>query len=129
MGGSLSIKYVLPAIWGSNENLWRDPWFAKYFRESLDGALDPYSALTGLILEAEKNNLSNNESKEVAVEAVRDGIGAMRTYQEMMYGLSRSDAKHRDAVKKMLLQYCELDTAAMVIIWKHWMMKLGAQVI
>jgi hypothetical protein len=47
----------------------------------------------------------------------------------MMYGLSRSDAKHRDAVKKMLLQYCELDTAAMVIIWKHWMMKLGAQVI
>ena len=101
----------------------------KVFRESLDGALDPYSALTGLILEAEKNNLSNNENKEVAVEAVRDGIGAMRTYQEMMYGLSRSDAKHRDAVKKMLLQYCELDTAAMVIIWKHWMMKLGAQVI
>jgi hypothetical protein len=43
--------------------------------------------------------------------------------------LSRSDAKHRDDFKKMLLQYCELDTAAMVIIWKHWMMKLGAQVI
>ena len=129
MGGSLSIKYVLPAIWGSNENLWRDPWFAKYFRESLDGALDPYSALTGLILEAERNNIADDEAKETAVEAVRDGIGAMRTYQEMMYGLSRSDAKHRDAVKKMLLQYCELDTAAMVIIWKHWMMRLGAQAI
>ena len=124
MGGSMSIKYVLPAIWGSNEDLWRDPWFAKYFRESLDGALDPYSALTGLILEAERSNIVDDDAKEVAVEAVRDGIGAMRTYQEMMYGLSRNDAKHRDAVKKMLLQYCELDTAAMVIIWKHWMSRL-----
>ena len=36
MGSSQSIKYVLPAIWGSNEELWHDPWFAKYFRESLD---------------------------------------------------------------------------------------------
>ena len=126
MGGSLSIKYVLPAIWGSNEELWRDPWFAKYFRESLDGALDPYSALTGLILEAERNNIADDEAKETAVEAVRDGIGAMRSYQEMMYGLSRNDAKHRDAVKKMLLQYCELDTAAMVIIWKHWMLRLAS---
>ena len=121
MGGSLSIKYVLPAIWSSNESLWGDPWFAKYFRESLDGALDPYSALTGLIIEANESN----DDAEVAVEAVRDGIGAMRTYQEMMYGLSRSNAKHRDAVKKMLLQYCELDTAAMVIIWKHWVAKLA----
>ena len=126
MGSSQSIKYVLPAIWGSNEELWRDPWFAKYFRESLDGALDPYSALTGLILEAERNNIADTEAKETVVEAVRDGIGAMRTYQEMMYGLSRNDAKHRDAVKKMLLQYCELDTAAMVIIWKHWMSRLAS---
>ena len=125
MGGSMSIKYVLPAIWGSNEELWRNPWFAKYFRESLDGALDPYSALTGMILEAERNNIADEDAKEIAVEAVRDGIGAMRTYQEMMYGLSRNDAKHRDAVKKMLLQYCELDTAAMVIIWKHWMSRLA----
>jgi len=126
MGSSQSIKYVLPAIWGSNEKLWRDPWFAKYFRESLDGALDPYSALTGLILEAERNNIADTDTKETVVEAVRDGIGAMRTYQEMMYGLSRNDAKHRDAVKKMLLQYCELDTAAMVIIWKHWMSRLAS---
>ena len=125
MGGSMSIKFVLPAIWGGNEEHWRNPWFAKYFRESLDGALDPYSALTGLILEAERNNISNDEAKETAVEAVRDGIGAMRSYQEMMYGLSRTDAKHRDAVKKMLLQYCELDTAAMVIIWKHWISRLA----
>jgi hypothetical protein len=78
MGGSLSIKYVLPAIWGSNEELWRDPWFAKYFRESLDGALDPYSALTGLILEAERNNLADDVAKETAVEAVRDGIGVIK---------------------------------------------------
>jgi len=127
MGGSLSIKYVLPAIWGSNEDLWRDPWFSKYFRESLDGALDPYSALKGLILDAEQANIAAGQGQELAVEAVRDGIGAMRSYQEMMYGLSRNNAKHRDAVKKMLLQYCELDTAAMVIIWKHWTSRLAAK--
>ncbi|NQV97180.1 MAG: DUF2779 domain-containing protein [Acidimicrobiaceae bacterium] len=117
MGRSVSIKYVLPAIWGSNSYLWCDPWFAKYFRESLDGALDPYEALSGE---------SSDSEKETTVDAVRDGIGAMRTYQEMMYGLSRGDAKHRAVVKKMLLQYCQLDTAAMVIIWKHWVTMLGA---
>lgn len=124
MEGRLSIKYVLPAIWSGNEYLWRDPWFSKYFRENLEGAMDPYDALTGVILETD-NSDSNSQETEIAVDAVREGIGAMRTYQEMMYGLSRSDAKHREAVKKMLLQYCELDTAAMVIIWKHWMTRLA----
>ena len=116
MGGSVSIKYVLPAIWGSNSYLWCDPWFVKYFAENLDGAMDPYDTLIG----------ENSDSEKVTtVDAVRDGIGAMRTYQEMMYGLSRSDVKHRAAVKEMLLQYCQLDTAAMVIIWKHWVTMLG----
>jgi hypothetical protein len=44
----------------------------------------------------------------------------MRAYQEMMYGLSKHDAAQRENWKQLLLQYCELDIAAMVMIWVHW---------
>jgi len=38
-----------------------------------------------------------------------------------LYGHHRNDMEFRDAQRDLLLQYCKLDTAAMVIIWKHWM--------
>jgi hypothetical protein len=112
MGPSASIKYVLPAVWSVAPALWVDPWFARYHAEGLDGPLDPYRALASAQV---------GPGGEERVEAVRDGIGAMRSYQEMMYGPRRGDAAHRDAVRETLLRYCELDTAAMVIIWKYWM--------
>jgi hypothetical protein len=112
MGPSASIKYVLPAVWSAAPALWADPWFARYYAEGLDGPLDPYRALASAQV---------GPGGEERVEAVRDGIGAMRSYQEMMYGPRRGDAAHRDAVRETLLRYCELDTAAMVIIWKYWM--------
>lgn len=111
MGPSASIKYVLPAVWGSAPALWVDPWFARYYAEGLDGPLDPYRALAAARV---------GDAGDETVEAVRDGIGAMRSYQEMMYGPRRDDASHREAVRRTLLQYCALDTAAMVIIWKYW---------
>ncbi|MFZ9291511.1 MAG: DUF2779 domain-containing protein [Ilumatobacteraceae bacterium] len=111
MGASASIKYVLPAVWGAAPALWTDPWFARYYAEGLDGPLDPYAALASARV---------GEDGDETVEAVRDGIGAMRSYQEMMYGPRRGDAAHREAVRRTLLRYCELDTAAMVIIWKYW---------
>lgn len=111
MGPSASIKYVLPAVWGSAPALWVDPWFARYYAEGFDGPLDPYRALAAARV---------GDAGDETVEAVRDGIGAMRSYQEMMYGPRRDDASHREAVRRTLLQYCALDTAAMVIIWKYW---------
>jgi hypothetical protein len=45
----------------------------------------------------------------------------MRVYQEMMFGVTGADPAVREAYRKLLLQYCELDTAAMVIIWLHWL--------
>jgi hypothetical protein len=56
---------------------------------------------------------------------VKDGTGAMRTYQEMMYGLRRGDRQYRETHRRLLLQYCKLDTAAMVMVWMHWNHLLG----
>jgi len=53
-------------------------------------------------------------------EVVKEGTGAMRVYQELMFGFSASDPAVRERYRTLLLQYCELDTAAMVIIWRHW---------
>jgi hypothetical protein len=44
----------------------------------------------------------------------------MRAYQEMLYGLAKYDEDVKEKWKTLLLQYCKLDTAAMVIVWLHW---------
>jgi hypothetical protein len=51
---------------------------------------------------------------------VTDGVGAMRAYQDMLFGLNRDNPEIRDSMRDSLLRYCELDTAAMVMIWKYW---------
>jgi hypothetical protein len=74
--------------------------------------LEPYESLDPLPF--------GDDDIEGEGEAVREGTGAIRTYQEMMYGLRRSDAAFRNAQRQLLLNYCKLDTAAMVMIWMHW---------
>jgi hypothetical protein len=59
-------------------------------------------------------------------EVVQDGTGAMRAYQQLMFGPQSKDPNKREILKKLLLQYCKLDTMAMVIIWKYWITKLKA---
>jgi hypothetical protein len=70
--------------------------------------LSPYEAL-------EATDVGGGQSV-----VVRDGTGAMRAYQDMVYGLRRGDAAYRDACKGSLLRYCKLDTLAMVMVWVHW---------
>jgi hypothetical protein len=48
------------------------------------------------------------------------GDGAMRGYQEMLYGVSRHNEVLKAQWRRLLLRYCELDTAAMVMVWTHW---------
>jgi hypothetical protein len=112
MGGSLSIKHVLPAVWFQNANIRNHSWFVQYLREVDGQILEPYKTLEPLPF--------GDEEGEEEAEAVREGTGAIRTYQEMMYGLRRSDAEFRNAQKQLLLNYCKLDTSAMVMIWMHW---------
>jgi hypothetical protein len=61
-----------------------------------------------------------DETDDSDVDGVTDGVGAMRAYQDMLYGLNRDNLELRNSMKDALLRYCELDTAAMVMIWKHW---------
>jgi hypothetical protein len=112
MKGRTSIKKVLPAIWNNNPYLHSIPWFRKYSKES-DIILNPYDTLAPIIGELE------NE------EVVKDGTGAMSAYHEIMFGSSVEDNERRKQLRKLLLQYCELDTMAMVIIWKYWIDRLN----
>ena len=112
MKGSLSIKYVLPAVWSQDASLRHDPLFAEYNRNAEDGRpLNPYDTLPPLPI---------GEKEEI----VKEGTGAMRVYQEMMYGRAPLDAGLRRSYRQLLLQYCKLDTAAMLMIWKHWIQVL-----
>jgi len=120
MKGRLSIKFVLPAVWNANAALHADPLFERYYRVEPDGRpADPYKTLPPLPFPDEEEG---DDDETVVV----DGTGAMRAYQEMLYGVSRNYAARKDSWRQLLLQYCELDTAAMVMIWKHWRTRMEA---
>lgn len=110
MGGRTSIKVTLPAVLaattsGKIRDLLEDVGLLAF---NEDGTIDnPYSHLPKLeIIDA--------------AESVKDGTGAMRAYQEMIYGAAHADAAQKRAYRNALLRYCRLDTLAMVIIWEHW---------
>ena len=116
MGGRYGIKYVLRAIWRESTELRDDPWFSAYVAHDGDGELlDPYQALPEIPFGAADEDIG------VELEVVREGVGAMRSYQEMLYGLRRENAAFKEAQRDLLLQYCKLDTLAMVMIWRYWM--------
>ena len=50
----------------------------------------------------------------------------MRAYQSLMFGPHRNDAEYAGGLQNALLAYCELDTAAMVMIWLHFIGLLKA---
>ena len=43
----------------------------------------------------------------------------MLAHAHVRHGLAASDQDARRAISRQLMRYCELDTAAMVMIWKH----------
>ena len=108
MGSSFSLKAVLAAVWEADTALHTHPWFKQYLHREEGRVLSPYEALPAI-------EYGDGESC-----VVREGTQAMRAYQDMVYGLRRSDAKYRDACRDVLLQYCKLDTLAMVMVWVHW---------
>jgi len=108
MKGKTSIKKVLPAVWNNNSYLHSIPWFKKYSSSDKSVIVNPYDTLSPIISELESE------------EVVTDGTGAMRAYHELMFGTSTDKPERKEQLKNLLLQYCELDTMAMVIIWKYW---------
>ncbi|ODS32085.1 MAG: hypothetical protein SCARUB_02792 [Candidatus Scalindua rubra] len=49
---------------------------------------------------------------------IQDGAGALIAFGKMQFTEMQED--EREALKEALLQYCELDTLAMVMIYEHW---------
>ena len=71
------------------------------------------------MIENPYKNLPPVELLESA-EAVNEGTGAMRAYEDMLFGLNKNKEDIKQAYAQALLRYCKLDTLAMVIIWEHW---------
>lgn len=115
--GRFSIKKILPAIWNNDENndLHNDPSFISYFRRNPEGqVMDPYKTLQPI---KELQNMTELESEDVVAE----GTAAMKAYYEMMYGKGYNNETKKKELATLLLQYCKLDTIAMVIIYKYWL--------
>jgi hypothetical protein len=110
MLGRTSIKMVLPAIWRHSRALQTDPWFKQYYKPRSDGTPeDPYKTLP-------EEQLGDDSD---GMDVVDNGTSAIRVYQDLIFR-REDDSTIWANRRKILLQYCELDTAAMVMIWKHW---------
>lgn len=110
MGGSTSIKVVLDALWKTDSVL-RDQ-FTAWTGRSASPADDPYLALPPLEIDGTAVN-------------VHEGTGAVLAYEAMMYGVERRDADAKAKWRDLLLQYCELDTLSMVLIFEYWRRATG----
>lgn len=125
MGGSNSIKAVLPSIFATSDFI-KDRYskpvgYGINLKDSIlyqldsDGKpQDPYKLLTN---QYDSIDLS---SDELFLEdgKIQDGAAAMIAYAKLQF-TEMSDIE-KEALIKSLLQYCELDTLAMVMIYEHW---------
>jgi hypothetical protein len=108
-----SIKVTLPAVMKSFTDLTIQHLLENFehevnlFKRENGEVLSPYYLLPAV--------------QEIDNYEVKEGTGAMRAYQDMLYGFAKNDPVKKEAIKNALLSYCKLDTLAMVIIYKHWM--------
>lgn len=104
MRGRTSIKVVLDALWLMDEAM-RGQYEAWTGQPPPSG--DPYAALPPIEISGIQQD-------------VHEGTGAMRAYEEMMYGAERHDAEVTKKWAALLQRYCALDTLSMVLIFEHW---------
>jgi hypothetical protein len=111
MKGRTSIKKVLPAIWNYNIYLHQIPFFKDYSATDFEGGIiDPYDTL--------KPDTTQIDEED----AVAGGTEAMRAFERIRFDDSLSLDQKKE-IKRQLLEYCKLDTMAMVIIAHHWGLK------
>lgn len=131
MGGSNSIKKVLPAvlssaaglqiryskpIYGTREGIrslnFKDwTWIQ---RDEKGEVVDPYKLLPPVFSDLDMNNMDSI----ISGRTLADGGAAMTAYARMQFTeMSKTES---DLVSEALLKYCELDTFAMVLIYEYW---------
>ncbi|RYU90953.1 DUF2779 domain-containing protein [Mucilaginibacter terrigena] len=112
MGGRTSIKVTLPAVLKSTKSEKIKNWLDKkgLLKFDEDGSIiNPYKLLPSMPILEDAFQIN-----------VKDGSGAMRAYQDMLYGINKNNEQIKAIYIDCLLFYCFLDTLAMVIIWEHW---------
>jgi len=133
MGGSNSIKKVLPAVLNASEHLkskYSQPIYGgdgipsfnfkngktwvEYFDN--DKVKDPYDLLPNL------NDIFGEDMQSIDIlfadEKIGNGGAAMTAWSYMQF--AHMTNKERDAITEALKMYCELDTLAMVFIWEYF---------
>ncbi len=132
MGGSNSLKYVLPAVLNSSEFLqgkYSEPIYGKdsvirslnyedgwvWIRKDTEGRIiNPYKLLPPLF-----EGIDDDEIEDFLMRSnIQEGGAAMTAYARMQF--TRMSDLEREAISKCLLRYCELDTMAMVMLWEYW---------
>jgi len=130
MGGSNSIKKVLPAILNHSDLLqskYSDPIYSSgnfknqrwVQRDDAGRVKDPYKLLPPVFSDIEQDELD----RVVTEEMLADGGAAMTAYARMQF--SDVPVAERQGVRDALLRYCELDTLAMIMIWEAWRDRVG----
>jgi hypothetical protein len=129
MGGSNSIKVVLPAVLNSSKYLkdkYQFPIYGttikshnfkdmQWIKLENDKVINPYVQLPHVFHGV---NIKDEELITKA-EKLKDGGAAMTAYARMQF--CEMSPSEREALKNALLRYCELDTMAMVMIMEAWM--------
>lgn len=120
--GKTSIKFTLPAVLNAHRSK-RIPEWLKNFDKGVNlldhdaGVLiNPYKLLPDIQL----IDSYGEDEEEGNGYHVNEGTGAMRAYQDMLYGLAKNDPEKKAKLREGLRIYCKLDTLAMVVIWEHW---------
>ena len=98
--GIKSLNYIEPKIWISTE--WDN---------------DPYKSLEKVFEDVDEDEIF--EENETGIEEIHQGGAAATAYARLQF--SHISETERKKVETALLQYCELDTLAMVMIWEYWM--------
>ena len=128
MGGSISIKKVLPAVLTESAFLqakYSQPYSGLFLKDKIfyhkdpqaEKAMSPYRLLNAVghgIPDADKAEdlLANTD------EVIADGGTAMMAWSRLQFN-DMPDVE-RQAILHSLYEYCELDTLAMVMVVEYW---------
>ena len=124
-GGSNSLKKILPAI------LQTSPFLKKKYSGPVYGTpampSRNFKAMTWIQGKADPYELLPPVSADIPLDVERmfgendkidQGGAAMTAYAKVQF--TQCSAAEVAGVEKALLQYCELDTLAMVMLWEEW---------
>ena len=126
MGGSNSLKYVLPAIFSTSDfikNKYQNNMtFGTHLKNNILWQCDPVTNETinpyKLLDNKYENENLNKENILFLNQKIQDGSAASMAYCKLQFAEMTNE--EREILTDALLQYCELDTLAMLMIYEHW---------